>query len=79
MLTITIRKAFKKYLESDSITDNEVKEIIQLVKQNDGVNKAMDLAQKYTDKAFKDIDKLPENEYKDVLRALAEKLILRKY
>ena len=73
------KKAFKKYLEADSITDNEVKEIIELVKQNDGVDKAMDLAQKYTDKAFKDIDKLPENEYKEVLRALAEKLILRKY
>ena len=50
-----------------------------MVKQNNGVNKAIDLAQKYTDKAFKDIDKLPENEYKEVLRALAEKLILRKY
>ncbi len=73
------KDAFKKYLEADSITNNEVKEIIELVKQNNGVNKAIDLAQKYTDKAFKDIDKLPENEYKEVLRALAEKLILRKY
>ena len=74
------------YLDKESqqkiielITDDEVKEIIELVKQNDGVDKAIDLAQKYTDKAFKDIDKLPENEYKEVLRALAEKLILRKY
>lgn len=73
------KDAFKKYLEADSITNNEVKEIIELVKQNNGVNKAIDLAQKYTDKAFKYIDKLPENEYKEVLRALAEKLILRKY
>lgn len=73
------KKAFEPYLELESISDEEIKDIIELVKKNDGVNKAMELAQKYTDKAFKGIEKLPENEYKDILKDITTKLILREY
>lgn len=50
-----------------------------MVKDNGGIDKAIDLAQKYTDKAFKGIDNLPENEYKYILKDIATMLILRKY
>ena len=73
------KSAFEKYLENDLKTDEDVNEIIKLVKENNGVDKAIDLAKKYTAKAFKDIDRLPDNEYKEILREIAEKLILRKY
>ncbi|MGG7176960.1 polyprenyl synthetase family protein [Clostridium paraputrificum] len=73
------KNVFDKYLNSKSISDNDVQDIIKLVKEHDGVLKAMDLAKKYTDKAFKGIDRLPENEYKFILRDIAKMLILREY
>lgn len=72
-------KVFQKYFEKNKLTDEEVYEIIELVKANKGVDKARELAKKYTSKAYLGIDKLPENEYKAVLKELAIKLIDRNY
>lgn len=73
------KKMFAKYLSSQEISDEDIKDILKLVKDNGGIDKAIDLAQKYTDKAFKGIDNLPENEYKYILKDIATMLILRKY
>ncbi|MGL4774428.1 MAG: polyprenyl synthetase family protein [Clostridium sp.] len=71
--------SFENYLEKKELNDDEIMKIVHLVKENDGVEKAIELAQKYTDKAFIGIDKLPDNPYKDVLREIARKLIVREY
>lgn len=70
---------FKAILEKEVITDGDVSNIMELVVKYKGVEKAMELAEKYTNKAFKLINKLPENSYKNILLELAEKLLDRNY
>lgn len=70
---------FKAILEKEIITDEDVSNIMELVVKYKGVEKAMELAEKYTNKAFKLINKLPENLYKNILLELAEKLLDRNY
>lgn len=72
-------KVFKEYFEKNELSEEEIEKIIRLVKENDGVNKARELAKKYTNKAFQGIEKLPKNEYKEILRDIAIKLIDRQY
>ena len=73
------KKAFDPYFEKQSFSDEDVINIIKLVNKNDGLDKAKELASKYTKKAFKMIDNLPENLYKTILKEITEKLIIRKY
>ena len=60
-------------------SSEEVSKIIELVKKNNGIENAKELAEKYMKKWFKGIDRLPENEYKYILRDIAEWLLLRTY
>lgn len=73
------KEAFRWYFEKENYTDEDVKNIIKLVDKNGGVKKAKDLADKYTKKAFKLIDNLPENPYKAILREVTQRLLLRNY
>jgi len=50
-----------------------------LVNENKGLDRAKDIANKYTNKAFKIIDRLPENPYKIILKEITEELLIRKY
>lgn len=70
---------FEKLLNENEYTNEEVVEIINTVKNNNGIDEAINIAKKYTQKAFRDINKLPENEYKKILLEVTEKLIKRKY
>ncbi|MGL4914446.1 MAG: polyprenyl synthetase family protein [Romboutsia sp.] len=72
-------KAFEDVLNKDEYTDEEVANIISIVKDNDGIKEAIKIAEKYTQKAFRDINKLPDNEYKTILEDIVEKLLVRKY
>lgn len=72
-------KAFENILNTDGYTEDEVETIIETVKENGGVDKAMKIAQKYSKKAFRDINKLPDNEYKEILLDVATKLLERNY
>jgi len=73
------KKDFDTYLKKDFFTDEDVANIIMLVNKHDGINKSIELADRYTKKAFNLINSLPENPYKIVLKEIAEKLITRKY
>ena len=73
------KKDFEKFFDKSDLDDSDIKEIVHLVKENKGVENAIELAQKYTNKAFAAIDKLPDNEYKNILREIATKLIVREY
>lgn len=72
-------KAFNKILNEDGYTEEEVQSIINLVEENGGIDGAMKIAEKYSKKAFRDINKLPDNEYKEILLDLATKLLKRSY
>ncbi|EOR20268.1 Heptaprenyl diphosphate synthase component 2 [bioreactor metagenome] len=73
------KNAFDNILAKDFYTEEEVSKIIELVKKNNGIENAKELAEKYMKKCFKGIDRLPENEYKYILRDIAEWLLLRTY
>lgn len=73
------RKKIEPYMKKEVFEDEDVYEIIKLVRENKGVEKAKELALKYTNKAFKRINKLPDNEYKKVLIDLIEGLLMRSY
>lgn len=60
-------ESIKKSAAND-LNDSDIKEIVRLVKENKGVENAIELAQKYTNKAFAGIDKLPDNGYKNILK-----------
>lgn len=73
------KEAFEEVLKGDSYSDEEIGNIINLVKENGGIEASVKLAEKYSEKAFKDINKLPDNEYKNILLEVTEKLLKRTY
>ena len=73
------KAAFDNILSKDNYTEEEIREIIGLVKENKGIEMAKELAEKYMEKCFKGIERLPENPYKDVLKEISNWLLLRTY
>lgn len=69
----------KDIIFKEDYSDEDVTDIITLVNDLGGVLRARELAKKYTDKAYKLIKKLPENEYKVILREVCETLLNRDY
>ena len=66
-------------LQKEVYEDADVEQIIQLVKNYGGIEKAQKLAKKYTDKAYKEIHKLPDNSYKEILLEIVTMLLERSY
>ncbi|MGL6173107.1 MAG: polyprenyl synthetase family protein, partial [Cellulosilyticaceae bacterium] len=66
-------------LNKEHYSKEDIKEIIRLTDQYGGIEAARKLAHKYTAKAFKLIDRLPDNEYKKILLDVAEMLLDRDY
>jgi heptaprenyl diphosphate synthase len=66
-------------LDNSSLNDEDVKEITKLVHDYKGIDKAQNLADKYTKKAFDYIDKLPECHSKEIIKDIAKKLLNRKF
>jgi len=65
--------------EEESILEATEFELMQLVEKNKGIEKARKLAKKYSERAYKRIDALPECEYKNVLVNLTKMLLDRQY
>nr|WP_302598452.1 polyprenyl synthetase family protein [uncultured Cellulosilyticum sp.] len=66
-------------LDKEVYEAEDIKKIIELTKFYGGIDKAKELAQKYTQKAFKLIDRLPDNEYKVMLKEITRSLLDRRY
>lgn len=60
------------------ISDSELRMLATLIEQCNGVEKAQQLAEKYTKKALHQLSKLPNGEYKDILYTLTTNLLERK-
>ncbi|WP_024613760.1 polyprenyl synthetase family protein [Clostridium sp. Ade.TY] len=73
------KEAFDNLLDKEFYSDEDIKNIISLVKENSGIKESISLAEKYSNKAFKNIEKLPENEYKHILKEITKKLLERSY
>ncbi len=65
--------------EQESVLESTESELMLLVERNKGIEKARVLAKKYTARAYKRIDGLPECAYKDALENVAKMLLDRKY
>lgn len=72
-------KEFERFVGNKNLTDDDIKEIIEKVKINNGVRDARELAEKYMKKCFKGIASLPDNEYKEILSSISKWLLLREY
>ncbi|MEG1004647.1 polyprenyl synthetase family protein [Clostridium sp.] len=70
---------FNILLNKDKYGEADTNNIINLVKENDGIESSIKIAEKYSKKAFRDIEKLPNNEYKYILMEVTKKLLQRKY
>lgn len=66
-------------LSKEEYSEGDVQDIITLVNNYDGVEKARVIAKKYTYKAYKQIQALPENQYRDVLFKVTKSLLDREY
>lgn len=73
------KNAFSEIMEREFYTDEDVEKIIKIVEENKGIEMAKELANKYIEKCFKGINRLPENKYKKVLKELAEWILIRTY
>lgn len=75
----TGNKDIKELLSKSEYTEQDIADIISCTYKYKGIEKAREIAQKYTDKAYRLINILPENEYRTILREVAESLLERKY
>lgn len=66
-------------LSKENYSEEDVHKVITLVNDHGGVQKSIDIAKKYTNKAYKQIESLPENEYKKILFDITKTLLDRKY
>lgn len=75
--TLPVIYSFQR--EDASVLQKSEVELLELVKKKKGLEKARALAQKYTNRAYRKIDALPECEAKIVLSEMSRQLLDRKY
>ena len=66
-------------LDNSSLNSENVREITKLVIEYKGIEKAQNLADKYTKKAFDYIEKLPNCESKEIIKDITQKLLNRNF
>lgn len=64
-------------LTKQTLTSEDLHDLQALIDQADGLSKALQLAKRYTKKALSTIDKLPNGEYKAILKSITEKMLAR--
>lgn len=72
-------KELNNILDKKKYNDEDVENIMSIVRNSSAIDEARTLALKYSKKAFKNISKLPDSEYKDILKEITEKLLDREY
>lgn len=68
-----------KLIDNKDLSDEETKEIIELVNLYNGTSRAKEVADRYTEKAIARIEKLPNCESKDIIRSTVINLLKRDY
>ena len=66
-------------LSKSNYSSEDISEIITLANELGGIDKARAAAKKFTERAFKRITKLPENENRQILIDITQKLLWREY
>lgn len=74
------QKEFAPYLKNgSSMSQEDVTMVLSLIEKYQGVEEAKNLAERYTNKALKGINHLPEQPEKQLLLALTKQLLNRNY
>ncbi|RKQ33933.1 polyprenyl synthetase family protein [Oceanobacillus halophilus] len=63
--------------KKEALTENDLMQIMEIVEETRGVEKAQQVAEKYTNKALKALAKLPDGEYKRTLYEITTNLLHR--
>ncbi|GGM36549.1 geranylgeranyl pyrophosphate synthase [Paraliobacillus quinghaiensis] len=72
------RKTLKPILEKqEALTDQDMQIILRTIEEEKGLEKAQQLAERYTKKALKELNKLPNGTYKDTLYQITTSLLNR--
>jgi heptaprenyl diphosphate synthase len=66
-------------LSKDSYNNEDIAEMIAITNKLGGIDKARASAKKYTERAFRRINKLPESENRQILIDITQKLLWREY
>lgn len=72
-------KRLKELIHNKPYSDDDIRDIIELTKELGGVDKAREIAKRYTQKAYDNIKGLPNKEAKSALLGITEKLLDRNY
>ncbi|WP_138419989.1 polyprenyl synthetase family protein [Aquibacillus sediminis] len=74
------KSAFHKILKKkEALTDHDLEQLMELINHYKGVEKARKLAERYTNKALKELNKLPDGDYKHKLFDITTNLLQRNY
>lgn len=63
--------------KEESLTNNDINQLMNLINQAQGIEKAQNIARRYTNKALQQLNKLPDGDYKDTLYQLTQQLLKR--
>lgn len=73
------KRRLSKLMSKKNYSEEDISNIIDIVKELGGVEKAKNLAERYTEKAFKGISRLPDCESKNILFEITKGLLNRNY
>jgi heptaprenyl diphosphate synthase len=68
-----------RILKNSNLSDEDIKEVINLSHEYGAIKKAEGIADKYTIRALKAIRKLPESDHKEIIKEVVVKLLGRNY
>ncbi|RCW71902.1 polyprenyl synthetase family protein [Saliterribacillus persicus] len=63
--------------KKEALTENDIQYLTELIEKYNGVEKARELAKRYTKKATDHLNKLPQGEYREILNDITTKLLKR--
>lgn len=70
---------FQSLLDKTHFSDEDISTIVKIVKRSGSINKCNNLASKYSNKAFKQINKLSQDDNSEMLNSIVKKLLDRRY
>lgn len=72
------KKRFMEIISKGNVNNQEVREVVEMIKKTNSFEQASILGKKFIDEAKKSLDLLPKNEWSDILRTMADFVMERK-
>jgi len=66
-----VRDEVGKFIENaDKFSSEDLKQVLEVIRQSGGIEHAKGLMKKYVEKAMKSLNKLPDNKYRNIMKEL---------